>query len=362
MFLVFIFIFLDYYRGDEELMELIWKNGEVIMQSQNQRSVRKSDLFSEQSAVEETVAASAPLFMQEDEMASWLQSPVNDSSLDDFLYSTPSCAAVTSAAVPAGEISTSTVEIRPPSEGTISSSPRPIIPQLRCTESELPHRLQNFEHFSRLPNEAILRKGTTSSSGHSIRPSTIVDSNETPIAAVPEYVVSRISDNVTPASDVNFRGVEMTGTATTSGGRGVTTGCELTLTSSTSGSGDSVSARAEPPHPSHKVEAHAAADDRKRKGREPDDNEGISEDFEFEFADARKEVRSSASAKKSRAAEVHNLSERKRRDRINEKMKALQELIPRCNKSDKASMLDEAIEYLKSLQLQVQLVVGSSWV
>ncbi|RRT59024.1 hypothetical protein B296_00014974 [Ensete ventricosum] len=36
-------------------------------------------------------------------------------------------------------------------------------------------------------------------------------------------------------------------------------------------------------------------------------------------------------------------------------MKALQELIPHCNKTDKASMLDEAIEYLKSLQLQVQV-------
>nr|GEY31852.1 phytochrome interacting factor 3 [Tanacetum cinerariifolium] len=63
---------------------------------------------------------------------------------------------------------------------------------------------------------------------------------------------------------------------------------------------------------------------------------------------------------RSRAAEVHNLSERRRRDRINEKMKALQELIPRCNKSDKASMLDEAIEYLKSLQMQVQRVIKES--
>ncbi|XP_019096218.1 PREDICTED: transcription factor PIF1-like isoform X2 [Camelina sativa] len=62
------------------------------------------------------------------------------------------------------------------------------------------------------------------------------------------------------------------------------------------------------------------------------------------------------STKRSRAAEVHNLSERKRRDRINERMKALQELIPRCNKSDKASMLDEAIEYMKSLQLQIQMM------
>jgi phytochrome-interacting factor 4 len=45
----------------------------------------------------------------------------------------------------------------------------------------------------------------------------------------------------------------------------------------------------------------------------------------------------------------------RRRDRINEKMRALQELIPHCNKTDKASMLDEAIEYLKWLQLQVQV-------
>ncbi|KAF9607806.1 hypothetical protein IFM89_001527 [Coptis chinensis] len=57
---------------------------------------------------------------------------------------------------------------------------------------------------------------------------------------------------------------------------------------------------------------------------------------------------------RSRAAEVHNLSEKRRRSRINEKMKALQNLIPNSNKTDKASMLDEAIEYLKQLQLQVQ--------
>uniref|UniRef100_A0A804RIZ1 BHLH domain-containing protein n=2 Tax=Zea mays TaxID=4577 RepID=A0A804RIZ1_MAIZE len=62
------------------------------------------------------------------------------------------------------------------------------------------------------------------------------------------------------------------------------------------------------------------------------------------------------SAKRCRTAEVHNLSERRRRDRINEKMRALQELIPNCNKVDKSSMLEEAIEYLKTLQLQVQMM------
>ncbi|GJM87176.1 hypothetical protein PR202_ga03104 [Eleusine coracana subsp. coracana] len=76
--------------------------------------------------------------------------------------------------------------------------------------------------------------------------------------------------------------------------------------------------------------------------------------------------------KRSRAAEVHNLSEKRRRSRINEKMKALQTLVPNSSKeanfaaasapmvaqvqTDKASMLDDAIEYLKQLQLQVQML------
>ncbi|KZV27621.1 transcription factor SPATULA-like [Dorcoceras hygrometricum] len=67
------------------------------------------------------------------------------------------------------------------------------------------------------------------------------------------------------------------------------------------------------------------------------------------------------SSKRSRAAEVHNLSEKvRRRSRINEKLKALQNLIPNSNKTDKASMLDEAIDYLKQLQLQVQMLTVRS--
>ncbi|KAL2600440.1 hypothetical protein GLYMA_10G142600v4 [Glycine max] len=96
----------------------------------------------------------------------------------------------------------------------------------------------------------------------------------------------------------------------------------------------------------------------KRKRKDTDDSECHSEDVEEESAGAKKTAggRGGAGSKRSRAAEVHNLSERKRRDRINEKMRALQELIPNCNKVDKASMLDEAIEYLKTLQLQVQIM------
>ncbi|XP_027351538.1 transcription factor PIF3-like isoform X2 [Abrus precatorius] len=60
--------------------------------------------------------------------------------------------------------------------------------------------------------------------------------------------------------------------------------------------------------------------------------------------------------KRSRNAEVHNLSEKKRRERINKKMRTLKELIPNCNKVDKASMLDDAIDYLKTLKLQLQIM------
>ncbi|XP_015874809.1 transcription factor PIF3 isoform X2 [Ziziphus jujuba] len=95
----------------------------------------------------------------------------------------------------------------------------------------------------------------------------------------------------------------------------------------------------------------------KRKCRDTEDSECHSEDADEESVGVKKIAAARASgSKRSRAAEVHNLSERRRRDRINEKMRALQELIPNCNKVDKASMLDEAIEYLKTLQLQVQIM------
>ncbi|KAM3267579.1 transcription factor PIF1-like [Capsicum chacoense] len=252
--------------------------------------------------------------------------------LQDFKYAKPNCAVVTSAATPEekiDKIDALTVEIRS-AETIASSSARPILPQLRCTEGE---SLQNFKHFSR---------NCTSNSGHSVKASTVVESNETPIASVPEHIHSRVLDNATSVSAA-------AATVAVSGGKEVMTSTfELAMTSSTSGSG---SAGEEPPHAAAMV-----VDDRKRRISEFVDDEGQNEDVEFESADAKKQVKSSTSAKRSRAAEVHNLSERKRRDRINEKMRVLQELIPRCNKADKASMLDEAIEYLKSLQLQVQMM------
>ncbi|KAI4374047.1 hypothetical protein MLD38_012091 [Melastoma candidum] len=97
----------------------------------------------------------------------------------------------------------------------------------------------------------------------------------------------------------------------------------------------------------------------KRKSRDDNESDGPSEDLDGEPAIEKTRVSShprGTALKRSRAAEVHNLSERRRRDRINEKMRTLQDLIPNCSKADKASLLDEAIKYLKMLQLQVQMM------
>ncbi|KAL8250700.1 hypothetical protein R6Q59_034393 [Mikania micrantha] len=72
------------------------------------------------------------------------------------------------------------------------------------------------------------------------------------------------------------------------------------------------------------------------------------------LAEGRQNSNPPRSSKRTRAAEFHNMAEKRRRSRINEKLKALQTLVPNSNKTDKASMLDEAIEYLKQLQLKVQ--------
>uniref|UniRef100_A0A2P2L8J7 Uncharacterized protein MANES_14G112400 n=1 Tax=Rhizophora mucronata TaxID=61149 RepID=A0A2P2L8J7_RHIMU len=60
-------------------------------------------------------------------------------------------------------------------------------------------------------------------------------------------------------------------------------------------------------------------------------------------------------ARRGQATDPHSIAERLRRERIAERMKALQELVPNANKTDKASMLDEIIDYVKFLQLQVKV-------
>ncbi|CAK8576538.1 unnamed protein product [Lathyrus sativus] len=62
-------------------------------------------------------------------------------------------------------------------------------------------------------------------------------------------------------------------------------------------------------------------------------------------------------ARRGQATDSHSLAERVRREKISERMKYLQDLVPGCNKiAGKAGMLDEIINYVQSLQRQVEFL------
>ncbi|CAA7022154.1 unnamed protein product [Microthlaspi erraticum] len=62
-------------------------------------------------------------------------------------------------------------------------------------------------------------------------------------------------------------------------------------------------------------------------------------------------------ARRGQATDRHSLAERARREKISKKMKYLQDLVPGCNKvTGKAGMLDEIINYVQSLQRQVEFL------
>lgn len=63
-----------------------------------------------------------------------------------------------------------------------------------------------------------------------------------------------------------------------------------------------------------------------------------------------------SNGRRGRAAAIHNESERRRRHRINQRMRTLQKLLPTASKADKVSILDDVIEHLKQLQAQVQFM------
>ncbi|CAK8572338.1 unnamed protein product [Lathyrus sativus] len=67
-------------------------------------------------------------------------------------------------------------------------------------------------------------------------------------------------------------------------------------------------------------------------------------------------IRPRVRARRGQATDPHSIAERLRRERIAERMKALQELVPSINKTDKAAMLDEIVDYVKFLRLQVKVL------
>ncbi|KAI3894306.1 hypothetical protein MKX03_001853 [Papaver bracteatum] len=62
-------------------------------------------------------------------------------------------------------------------------------------------------------------------------------------------------------------------------------------------------------------------------------------------------------ARRGQATDSHSLAERARREKISERMRILQDLVPGCNKViGKALVLDEIINYIQSLQRQVEFL------
>ena len=240
---------------DDEIMELLWQNGQVVMQIQNQRSFKKSQpskfpiedaaIPPEQSKIRSSAPvdeSSAQLFIQEDEMASWLHYPLDDFCAD-LLYPTP---CVNASSPPAR--SNLLPEVRQPEERPAAVKP-PIPPARRA---ELDSKVHNFLHS---PKKATAESGQPSSSRPAGMESTVVDSSDTPA------VCQKSRTSAAEWSKVEFSnsGYRTIGGATAAGEH---TTCDLTMTSSSGRSGSGTSAGPTPKFP---------ADDRKRKGREGDD-------------------------------------------------------------------------------------------
>ncbi|KAJ9676535.1 hypothetical protein PVL29_021848 [Vitis rotundifolia] len=109
-------------------------------------------------------------------------------------------------------------------------------------------------------------------------------------------------------------------------------------------------------------------DAREGKGKKPKKGNGVVKDGEEEQLKADKKDQKKGSeepptgyihvrARRGQATDSHSLAERVRREKISERMKLLQALVPGCDKvTGKALMLDEIINYVQSLQNQVEFL------
>ncbi|XP_043716863.1 transcription factor BEE 3-like [Telopea speciosissima] len=91
----------------------------------------------------------------------------------------------------------------------------------------------------------------------------------------------------------------------------------------------------------------------KRKNSLGRGKRGISNDKEGEKSKEVIHVR----ARRGQATDSHSIAERVRREKINERLRCLQDLVPGCYKTmGMAVMLDEIINYVQSLQNQVEFL------
>lgn len=255
-------------------MELLWHNGQVVMQSQNQRSVtnKKPETIRSSVADDDSRPSASGMFMQEDEMASWLHYPIDENPMENYIYDHdiiyPSVApAATDVPVSSSRITSVAPSLLPPPPSVVIPS-RPPVPPYRKPEvdSVLPKNT-NFLHFTRPNKTGNPELGLVNSSRvpPGLQSATIVGSNVTPTVTpavkVSESRISRVSEKPRGAG------------GTSSAGREMET-CEVSMTSSPGGSGGSgASGSMEPVC----QKLPALSDDRKRKSVDVDDNHCHSE-------------------------------------------------------------------------------------
>uniref|UniRef100_A0A1J3H419 Transcription factor PIF4 n=1 Tax=Noccaea caerulescens TaxID=107243 RepID=A0A1J3H419_NOCCA len=278
-------------RPQDELVELLWRDGQVVLHSQSHREQTQAQTHKQYQHQETLITQNT--FLEDQETVSWIQCPPDENPFETDDFSSHFFPTV------------NPLE-RPPTSETVKHQSGPDPPQV-------------------MPPPKF--RLTDSSSG--------VKEQYSVVTVGPSHCGSHQSQN---DLDVSM-----------SHDQSKTIDEKLYPNASTSSGGSSGGSFGK--NIKEMASERIITTERKRK-HITDTDETVSQSDAL----GEKSNQRSGSMRRSRAAEVHNLSERRRRDRINERMKALQELIPHCSKTDKASILDEAIDYLKSLQLQLQVM------
>ncbi|CAN8291149.1 unnamed protein product [Cochlearia groenlandica] len=86
------------------------------------------------------------------------------------------------------------------------------------------------------------------------------------------------------------------------------------------------------------------------------DCQSLSNSSDDEKANSVTSFKGKTRATKGTATDPQSLYARKRREKINERLKTLQNLVPNGTKVDISTMLEEAVHYVKFLQLQIKLL------
>ncbi|KZV16616.1 hypothetical protein F511_12072 [Dorcoceras hygrometricum] len=334
---------------DNGLVELLWQNGEVVLHSQSRRKVNHDPIKSKQG--EESDQILTATMNQDDETISWIHGPI-DEAYDKEFCSNFMSENLVSTAVQANKQSGS-MECEKP---------------FRFRASDVNHVYQTSQPptFTPPPRFETLEPALQDqSSGHVRKAGNLGFPGKPPVCN--HMGCGEVHELSARTVGSSHCGSNQLASSCGIGGRTLSAGVNENHTRNvsprsgnrekethdqaiSSSYGGSASCFWKTINQSNDTNRH------KRKSRNATGSECPSDATEFESASGNKSFQRDGTNRRSRVAEVHNLSERRRRDRINEKMRALQELIPHSNKSDKASMLDEAIEYMKSLQSQIQLM------